>query len=222
MTPWLVLGLFGGLVGLDGTSFPQVMISRPLVAGTLTGALFGRPLEGMVIGFVMEAFALITLPIGAARYPESGTAAVAAVGAYVSALEPGLAPGHLLIAVAFGLAWEWVAGETVVLHRRNNGQMLIREAALGPEPLQRAHIAAMTMDFFRGGLVVISGALVGHGLLWALSGQWGLPTTLTVGLATALTATMIGTTIPLFGGARARRLSWAVGIAVGAIAAVLL
>lgn len=222
MTSWLVIGLVGGLVGLDGTSFPQVMISRPLVAGTLTGALFGRPLEGMVIGFIMEAFALITLPIGAARYPESGTAAVAAVGAYMSAVAPGLAPGYLVAAVAFGLVWEWVAGETVVLQRRNNGHMLIREGALGPEALQRAHIAAVTMDFLRGAVVAASGGLIGHGLLFLLMGRWGLPDGATLGVLTVLVATMIGTTIPLFGGARARRLSWSVGIGLGLLAMVLL
>ncbi len=222
MTPWLVVGFFGGLVGLDATSFPQAMISRPLVAGTLTGALFGRPLDGMVVGFVMEAYSLITLPIGAARYPESGTAAVAAVSAYMSVVPPGIVPGYLLMAIAFGLAWEWVAGETVVLQRRNNGHMLIREGALSPEPLQRAHVAAMTMDFLRGGVVAATGGLIGHGLLRLLMGQWGLADGLTLGLMTVLVATMVGTTIPLFGGARARRVSWAVGLGMGVLAVVLL
>lgn len=222
MTSWLVVGLLGGLVGLDATSFPQVMISRPLIAGTLTGALFGRPLEGLVIGFVMETFALITLPIGAARYPESGTATVAATAAYMSVVASGLVPAYLLLAVTFGLAWEWVAGETVVLQRRNNGQMLVREGALAPQPLQRAHVAALTMDFLRGGVVAASGGLIGHSLLLVLLGRWGLPDGITFGILTVLAATMIGTTIPLFGGATARRVSWAVGIAVGVIVLVLL
>lgn len=222
MMSWLVVGFFGGLVGLDAASFPQVMISRPLVAGTLTGAVFGRPLDGMVIGFIMEAYALITLPIGAARYPESGTAAVAAVSAYMSVVAPGIVPGYLLIAVAFGLGWEWLAGETVMLQRRNNGHMLIREGALGPAALQRAHVAAMSMDFLRGGVVAATGGLIGHGLLRLVMGMWGLPDGLTLGLLTVLVATMVGATLPLFGGARARRVSWAVGVAMGALAVVLL
>lgn len=219
---WIVLGLFGAVVGLDGTSFPQVMISRPLVAGTLTGALFGRPLEGLVIGFIMESFSLITLPIGAARYPESGTAAVAAVGAYMAAMDPGLVPGPIVLAVVFGFSWEWVAGETVVLQRRSNGRLLTRHGTLAAEQLSRAHITAMAIDFVRGGIVAASGALTGYGLLAVLGGRWGLPESITLGVTTLLVATMIGTTLPLFGGARARRLSWTLGIGLGALVAVLL
>lgn len=219
---WVLLGLLGGVVGLDGTSFPQIMISRPLLAGTLTGALFGRPLDGLVIGFIMEAFSLITLPIGAARYPESGTAAVAAVGAYMAAVEPGLAPGALVIAVAFGFGWEWLAGETVVLQRRSNGQLLTRHGTLAPRQLSRAHMTAMTTDLVRGGVVAVSGALTGYGLFMLLNEQWGLPDTVTLGVTTLLVATMIGATLPLFGGVHERRRSWAVGIAVGVFMVTLL
>lgn len=215
MTGWLALGLFGGLVGLDSTSFPQAMISRPVVAGTLTGALFGQPVEGLVIGFIMESFSLITLPIGAARYPESGTATVAAVGAYIAAIGPGLVPGPLLVAIVFGLVWESVAGETVVLHRRSNGRMLTRHGTLAAEQLNRAHLAAMGLDFVRAMIVVGAGGLIGYTVLALVAGQWALPEGITFGIVTLLVATMMGTTIPLFGGARARRLSWALGLLTG-------
>ena len=76
------LAIIGGIVGLDATSFPQAMLSRPLVAGALAGLVFHRPLEGMLIGAVIEIFDLSNLPIGAARYPDSGTATVAGVGAF--------------------------------------------------------------------------------------------------------------------------------------------
>ena len=182
-----------------------------------------------MIGFILETFSLISLPIGAARYPETGTAAVAATGAYMAAVgpglaagaEPGVAAGALVIAVAFGFAWEWVAGETVVLQRRSNGQLLTRQGTLGGDQLQRAHISAMSMDFARGAIVASTGALTGYGLLWVLGGEWGLPRTATLGVLTLLVATMVGTTLPLFGGARARRISWALGVAVGLALVVL-
>jgi len=72
----LALALLGGLVGLDVVSFPQAMISRPIVAATLGGALLGRPVDGMLMGVVLELLALETLPVGAAWYPEWASAAV--------------------------------------------------------------------------------------------------------------------------------------------------
>src|ERR671933_420064 len=70
------LGLLGALLGLDTVSFPQAMFSRPLVAATLGGALLGAPLEGLLVGATLELIALETLPFGASRYPEWGSAAV--------------------------------------------------------------------------------------------------------------------------------------------------
>jgi len=175
MTSWLVVALLGGLVGLDTSSFPQAMISRPLVAGTLTGAVFGRPLEGLVVGFVMEAFSILVLPIGAARYPESGTAAVAATSAYLAVAPTGPDAGVLALVIAFGLGWEWLGGETIVLLRRGNGQILLREGGVAGTELERRHLMAMTLDFVRGAVVATTGGLIAAGLiplvrpLWVLS-----------------------------------------------------
>lgn len=222
MTGWLMLGLLGGVVALDATSFPQAMVSRPLVAGTLAGALFGRPLDGLAIGFVMEAFALISLPIGASRYPEPGLAAVSAAGAYVTATAPGAAAGPLVVAIAAAFLWEWVAGETVVLHRRRNGQRLTRHGGLDGRELEREHLSAMTMDFIRGAAVSVAGGLIGYGLLAVVQAYWGLPETVTLGALTLLVAAMVGTTLPLFGGARARLVPWGAGAVVGMVLLVLL
>ncbi|MFW6331444.1 MAG: PTS sugar transporter subunit IIC, partial [Gemmatimonadota bacterium] len=131
MTEWLAVALLGALVGLDTTSFAQIMISRPVVAGALAGAVFGRPVEGVMLGFLLEAFALVTLPIGASRYPESGTAAVAATAALMGTVA-GPDPGTLVLALAFALGWERLAGETVVLLRRVNGRLLPRGSAVAP------------------------------------------------------------------------------------------
>lgn len=217
-----MLGVLGGIVALDATSFPQAMVSRPLVAGTLTGALFGRPMDGLAIGFVMEAFALISLPIGASRYPEPGLAAVSAAGAYIAATAPGATAGPLVVAIAAGFLWEWVAGETVVLQRRRNGAVLSRQGGLDERELERSHLSAMTMDFVRGGAIAVAGALIGYGLLTVVQAYWGLPQSITLGMLALLVAAMIGTTLPLFGGARARLVPWGLGVGVGLALVVLL
>jgi mannose/fructose/N-acetylgalactosamine-specific phosphotransferase system component IIC len=222
MTAWLPVGLLGGLVGLDGTSFPQVMISRPLIAGALTGTVFGRPIEGAVIGFLLEIFALITLPIGAALYPESGTASVAATSAYLVAVPAGIEPGYLVLALAFGLAWERATALSVVLQRRANGRMLVRTGAVAAAKLERRHLAAMTTDFVRGAAVTLAGGLIGAALLRLLGPHWGLAPDVTARMLTVVGAAMVGTAIPLFGGLRARRIAVAAGVATGIVTAAVL
>ena len=56
------LALLGGVLGLDVVSFPQAMISRPLVAATLAGALIGQSAGRCAV----ELIALETLPFGVA------------------------------------------------------------------------------------------------------------------------------------------------------------
>ncbi|WP_396215715.1 PTS sugar transporter subunit IIC, partial [Gemmatimonas sp.] len=80
------IALLAGVVGLDVVSFPQAMISRPIVGATLGGAFLGAPEAGLVCGTALECLALESLPVGASRYPEWGSAsvvagAVSAVGA---------------------------------------------------------------------------------------------------------------------------------------------
>ena len=74
-----LLGFWGVLVGLDMTSVAQSMLSRPLVAGTVAGTIVGDPAGGLMMGVLLELFALEVLPVGAARYPDCGLGAVAAV-----------------------------------------------------------------------------------------------------------------------------------------------
>src|SRR5258708_12757354 len=68
--------LLGGVLGVDVVCFPQMMYSRPLVAATLAGAFVGDATTGITVGATLELIALATLPFGASRYPEWGSAAV--------------------------------------------------------------------------------------------------------------------------------------------------
>src|SRR5687767_7065577 len=111
--------LLGGLVGIDATAVAQTMLSRPFIAGTLVGLLAGRPEEGVILGAILELYALVILPVGAAKYPESSTAAVVAGAAYMSATTV-TSPAVMLLAVLLALAWERLAGYTVNLTRRFN------------------------------------------------------------------------------------------------------
>ena len=82
--PLVSLTVLGAVLGLDAVSFPQAMLSRPIVASTLGGAVVGDPLSGLLAGAALEFVALETLPVGASRYPEWGSASVVGDCASVS------------------------------------------------------------------------------------------------------------------------------------------
>lgn len=218
MTDWLLIALLGGFVGLDATAFPQFMFSRPLAAATLTGAVLGRPLEGVVIGLVLESFALVVLPVGAARYPESGTAAVAAVAAYVHLPAPHAGAGGLLLAIAFGLLWERAAGRSVAWARSFNERIVA--AGIDADPaaeVERRHLLAMSFDFARAAFVAFAGALVGAVLLRWLAPEWGLSAAQTFGVLGVAASAMLAAVLPLFGGWTEHRASFTLGLVCGAI-----
>ena len=115
----LPLALLGAVLGLDVVTFPQAMVSRPLVSATLAGAFAGRTEAGLLAGATLELFALETLPFGASRYPEWGSASV--VGGALAAGAPGTgdafaAAGITCLAVLFALAT--VARRSATLRRR--------------------------------------------------------------------------------------------------------
>lgn len=111
-----VLLVWGTLVGLDLVSVSQVMIARPLVAGSVAGVILGDPLSGGMVGAVLELFALDVLPFGAAKYPDYGLGAVA--GAVTVAGAPDVL--GLGIAVLVGLVIASLGGMSMQFMRRLN------------------------------------------------------------------------------------------------------
>jgi mannose/fructose/N-acetylgalactosamine-specific phosphotransferase system component IIC len=218
---WLWLAIVGGVVGLDATSFPQIMISRPLVAGILGGLAAGRPGAGIVFGAILEAFHLAVLPIGAARYPEAGTAAVAAAFALIAA-GGNAEPVALLLTLGFALIWGRVAAGSVDLERRIN-ERLIRgvDPELEAGAVERRHLLAMALDFARGSVVTIAGAALGWLLIGTvLSIVRFSPAIAQGGLAILLCAATAGA-LTVFGGLSERRLSFLGGVVVGVLILIL-
>jgi len=220
---WLAVGLLGGVAGVDATSLAQTMVSRPFIAATLTGVLAGRPEEGAILGAMLELFALVILPVGAARYPESGTAAVAASAAYMGSTAI-MSPAVMLIAVLFALVWERIAGWSVILDRRFNEQFVALAPLSGARPdreLERRHLAAVTVDFIRAFAITAAGATVGTLALRSVAQLWSMnaviaPAILSIGLSC-----MAGAALPLFGGVRARKAALLVGIVCGSLILLL-
>jgi PTS system mannose-specific IIC component len=78
----LLIASTGGLMCLDRIVL-QAMISRPVVAGTLTGWMLGDPATGLFVGAMMELFWIDHLPIGTYIPPNETMVTILAVSAVV-------------------------------------------------------------------------------------------------------------------------------------------
>jgi mannose/fructose/N-acetylgalactosamine-specific phosphotransferase system component IIC len=171
----LPIALLGALLGLDVVSFPQVMVSRPIVAATLAGSFVGNPPAGLLIGVVLEMIALDTLPFGASRYPEWGSAGV--VGGALFAAQPAGMPGALPASMLATLLTASISGWSMVVLRRIIAARLERTRDRiedgSRDALLSLHLSGMSMDLLRAGLVTLIAMMIFGPLVRAIVAVWG-------------------------------------------------
>jgi mannose/fructose/N-acetylgalactosamine-specific phosphotransferase system component IIC len=212
----LGLSALGGLLALDATSVGQFMVSRPLVAGVLTGWVVGNPTMGLIIGALLELYLLVSFPTGGSRFPEGATATVVAVA---TASAASTTPGAVPLAVAAGLVWGQLGGVSITWLRRLNGRLVPAADAPHPERLTRAHLGAVALDFLRGSLVTALGIASGQAAVQALGEAWPLGAGDSVGLLLVGGAVSTGILLRSLGGFRRRRAYFVVGVALGVLGA---
>jgi PTS system mannose-specific IIC component len=188
----LPIALLGGVLGLDVVSFPQAMISRPLVAATLAGVLVGQPASGLLIGAALELVALETLPFGASRYPEWGSAAV--VGGAIFSTHPSHPAGAMTIAMLSALATTWVGGWTMVKLRQQNARWA-RTRRAGLEAGSRGTVVSLqliglTADLVRGALLTLIAFVILQPIADASIGLWTMDARLSRSLVVATVASV--------------------------------
>jgi PTS system mannose-specific IIC component len=218
MRELLPISLLGGVLGLDVVCFPQMMFSRPLVAATVAGAFVGDANVGVLVGATVELIALATLPFGASRYPEWGSAAVVG-GAIAAALHTERA-GALTIGVLAALATAWVSGWTLVKLRQWNAWMARRKRP-GLDAGARGtviglQLAGLSADFIRAAMLTA----ISYGLVFPVAnatvGVWSfndrLSRAVVVAIASAVAASAAWT---IFHSARGARWYFAAGLGVG-------
>ena len=218
MRELLPLSMLGGLLGLDVVCFPQMMLSRPLVAGTVAGFFVGDAAAGVLVGITLELIALATLPFGASRYPEWGSAAVVA-GALAASLPDGQ-PGALTLGVAAGLTTAFVGGWTLVKLRHFNAWMARRRRPALDAGSRGAviglQLAGLTGDLVRAIAVTAVMLTVLSPVARAALGTWSfsdrLSRAIVVSVACAVAASAAWT---IFHSARGSRWYFAGGLLVG-------
>lgn len=173
---FIMLVVAGALCSLDTVSVMQAMLARPIVSATIAAAMLGRPEDGIVVGAVLELFALETLPFGASRYPEWGSAGVVAGASYVTG-GAGVA-GSLAMATLAGLATAALGSTSMVWHRRLIAQMALRlrsqlDAGSG-YAVTRLHISGIASDLWRGVIVTALALLIAFAVTGRVLAAWHL------------------------------------------------
>lgn len=220
MRELLPIALLGGVLGLDVVCFPQMMVSRPLVAATLAGAFVGDPAMGIFVGVTLELIALATLPFGASRYPEWGSAAVVG-GAIAGALHAERA-GALSIGVLAALATAWVGGLTLVKLRLWVAWLARRRRPALDAGSRGAvislQLAGLTGDAVRAAaLTAVAYALL-FPVAQATLGVWSLSEPLSRGFVVSVAAAVAGSAAwTIFHSARGARWYFAGGLLVGLV-----
>jgi mannose/fructose/N-acetylgalactosamine-specific phosphotransferase system component IIC len=221
-TPQIVIPLllWGTLVGLDLVSVPQAMISRPVVAGTVAGALAGDVEAGLRVGILFELFALDVLPVGAVRYPDYGPATVSAAALGVGRpWEEGLG-----ISVALGLMLAVLGGWSLQVVRRWNARSIQRRtaalAAGESSAIRWLQYGGILRDALRGFILTVTGLVLASTITeWVRLDRESAVAFTLVAIGSGLAAAVSGA---FRGSGRGARLKWLLGgLAVGTVLAVL-
>ncbi|MBT8396722.1 MAG: hypothetical protein HKO65_18955 [Gemmatimonadetes bacterium] len=207
----LPLTLLGGLLALDGTAFGQFMVSRPLVAGVLTGWLVGDPASGLLIGGILEVYFISIFPVGGAEFPEGGPPTMVAVA--TGALVQG--PAGVALGTLLGFLLSRVGAVSIRLLRKANGRLV-------PDPSRMevtvgrvvwGHLGPVLLEFLRGCGVSFAGLLVGGWLAGIVGDLWPMGMSGTFVLLAVGASLTAGAFVGTLGGWKKRGVLFGAGLA---------
>lgn len=219
----LPIALLGGFLGMDVVTFPQAMISRPIVAATLAGAFIGNAPAGLVMGAVLELLALEMLPFGASRYPEWGSASV--VGGSLFAAQPESPAGALAASLFAALVTAMLSGKSMVWLRRLNASRAAGEHIALENGSRRAvtglQLFGLSADLVRGFSVTLVSMLLFSPLIRAIVAAWETDSRYSRAVVVAIVAAVsAGAIWKIFHLVPRARLLFIAGLVIGAIVLV--
>ena len=128
--PCLLLGIVGAVLHLDRTYVLQVMVSRPLIASSIAGAILGDVLVGLSAGMVLELFWLGIQPLGTSIPPHDTLVSLVVPSAAILSLriidspEMSTLSGIIAVSLLLSLPLGEVGRVADIRLRKKNGVML--------------------------------------------------------------------------------------------------
>jgi mannose PTS system EIIC component len=157
----LIVSIVGGILCLDRI-FVQVLISRPIVAAPLIGAILGDPYTGLIAGAFIELFWIDRLPIGTYIPPNDTLAAVLITA---GAIESGRILGHLpqglialavLIFIPFAMLEQKIELRIIIPGNEKLARGALTAAAHGDiRSVSRNHLCAALRNWFLSAAVIL-------------------------------------------------------------------
>jgi PTS system mannose-specific IIC component len=188
----MLTGVWGGLMALERRAFLQAMVSRPLVAATVTGLLGQDVQAGLFVGLVFELLHLGGASLGGSHADHDTLPAVAAAAMAASMGEasgsdatPAIWALSILVCAPFGRAGLLLENRLDQRARKYFGRALTAAGAGNVRVASRQNLRAMWPQFVFYGLICGASAAVGPGV-GALESL--LPLSLLRGLAWAYPA----------------------------------
>jgi PTS system mannose-specific IIC component len=225
----LPFALLGAILGMDVVTFPQAMLSRPIVAATISGALGGHATFGLLIGATLELIALETLPFGASRYPEWGSASVvggalmSSVSVHGSTVNVSAA---LAVSVLGALATAYIGGLSMIGLRKLNA-VWARAAAPALDAGSWRAVAGLQLrgllsDLVRGALLTGLALLVLRPIVADSVALWSVDARLTRAVVVGIASTVaVGAVWKVFHATRWAVWCFIAGLVGGAVLIVV-
>ena len=178
---YLALAVVAGLASIERKGFLQAMLSRPVVLGTICGAVLGDVTTGLYVGAPLELLWLGAVNMGAALPVHETLGTVSAVGAAIlglrglegaAAAAPPMAPAAAVLAIAACAPLASVGKRADRLVERWNERLYDRAERLlaaGDAPAAaRANVHGLAWPLAIGAALAPAGAAVGALVVAAL------------------------------------------------------
>jgi len=167
-TQLVLTGVWGGLMALERRAFLQAMVSRPLVAATVTGLIAEDVLSGLFVGLVFELLHLGGASLGGAHADHDTLPAVAAAGLAGSVghatgndATPAIWALSILLCAPFGRAGLLLENRLDLRARKYFGRALTAVDAGNIRSAARQNLRAMWPQFVFYGLICAAAEAAG-------------------------------------------------------------